>query len=307
MIVQKKLPNRSAFSDFRDEFKIQLKAWKDRRNGYPDLRRRFVKFVGYDPDFENPRSFNEKIQWSKINNRNPLFPIISDKLRIRDFVDGEMGQGASEKLFPKLLAFGANPDKIPFEDMPASYVVKANHASGWNIFVTPDDPADLPRLRSNCRRWMRMSYGLLKHEWAYQAVPRRIIVEEYLDQPSGAPPNDLKFYMFNGKLGYVALDDDRFGDYVQHFADADWQPIEMVVKTELSKRQLPPRPDNYEEMLAIAHDLSKRFDAVRVDFLTTAERYYLNELTLYRDSGLKAFHPAEYDWKFGDMWTLPKL
>ena len=51
----------------------------------------FFKHMGYKLDIDNPRTFNEKIQWYKLYYRNNLMTICSDKFKMREYVKEKIG------------------------------------------------------------------------------------------------------------------------------------------------------------------------------------------------------------------------
>ncbi|MGR3501199.1 ATP-grasp fold amidoligase family protein [Pseudaestuariivita sp.] len=306
MHIPKPTINRSRLGDMVNEVKIDLRCRLDHLRGYPALLDMAERRLGYRPNLADPKTYNEKVIWRKLNDRNPLHPILSDKLRVRDEILRRLGPETGRNVLTEVYDTTADADGYDFTRLPPSYVAKANHASGWNIFVKPDDPLDEARMRLEMRRWLRRSYGKLKHEWAYQEVPRRVMFEEYVTQPDGRVPDDLKFMFFHGECQFVLWDDDRFGTWAQHYIRPDWAPYGFS-SLELVKRDLPPKPKLYDEMLRLASVMAKDLDNVRVDFLFTEDRILLNEMTLYRGSGMNPFDPPEWDRHFGDLWTLPKV
>lgn len=306
MRIQTKLPQRSWAGDLVHEWRLERRYRRDAKKGYPLLLRIAEKRLGYRPDIHNPKTFNEKVQWRKVYDQNPLFPIISDKLRLRDYLAEQLGNATAANILPELLLVTDTPQTVDLSELPDAWVAKANHASGWNIFATPDDPMDEAALRHEMTRWLRLSYGKKKREWAYQSIPRKIMFEGFMEGSDGRAPDDLKFVMFGDSVGYVMWEDDRFGNHSQHLVDEHWTPLDFTTN-EYAQRDLPPPPDGYAEMLSIAKAIGKAFDHVRVDFMFTKDGFVLNELTLYRGSGMKAFNPVSYDRLFGDMWTLPTI
>jgi hypothetical protein len=61
-------------------------------------------------DLTNPTTFNEKIQWLKLFDRNPLYTILSDKYNVRNFISGKVGQ----KYLVPLLGTWNDPNDIHF-------------------------------------------------------------------------------------------------------------------------------------------------------------------------------------------------
>ncbi|OSP56668.1 ATP-grasp fold amidoligase family protein [Pseudoruegeria sp. SK021] len=304
MHIQKQLPKRSRMGDYLHDARLRLNAQRDAARGFPALRALFQKRVGYAPDLDQPRTFNEKITWRKLYDRNPLFIQASDKLRMRDVVRDILGAEASADLFPKLYLAAAHPDELDFSALPADLALKANHASGRNAFLRAGQPVDEAKLRQICARWLRLSYGVDKHEWAYQHIPRRILAEELLTGAPGDALRDLKFNMFGDRLGFAQIDHDIFGDYRQDNVDDTWSalPFQGVYP---ASDVLEAEPSCFHDALAIARAIGRHFDYVRVDFMFTNNRFWLNELTFYRGSGMNPFTPPAIDLTLGEMWTLP--
>lgn len=285
--------------------RAQLMAWWDARQGYPRLRAQFRRRVGYDLNLDDPRTMNEKVQWRKINDRRPLFRILSDKYAVRQYVAKKLGKKRANALFPRLLGVTMRPTEAWLRQFGTPVVFKANHGTGWNVFLRAGDTPDYPAVLRTLRGWLRRRYGWNKHEWAYWGITPRIIAEELLLTPDGRLADDLKFWVFNGKCRHLQIEHDRFGAHAQLFLTPDWQVIPMAMNANGTFKS-PPRPAALGEMIAIAEKLGRGLDYIRVDFLYTGDRFALNELTLYRGSGMNPFRPRRYDRQFGAMWTLPK-
>lgn len=304
MLIQKQFPEQSAFADWKKERSIDLKNGLDRLLGYPRLLSHATQRLGYTPDIKSPKTYNDKVQWRKIHDRNPLFPVIADKIRVQGYLRDTLGDAAAAPLFAKLYQVTDNVNDIDFDALPDSYVIKANHGSGWNILVRSGDRVDRDVVRSHCARWLRRSYGKLKQEWAYQPIPRRIMIEELVTRPDGRVPSDMKFSMFGDTCGMAMTFDDRFGDLSRQIMDEHWQPMPFTIDN-LPNGAPSPKPALFDDMLVISRKIGAQFDHIRVDFMYTDTRIVLNELTLYRGSGMLPFDPPEWDRRFGDMWKLP--
>ena len=122
--------------------------------GYPLLKRQFKKRTGYDLDLDNPQSFNQKINWKKIHDRNPLLPIVADKYRMRDYLRNALGTEKAEKILILLLYVTDNPETTPLDDLPEEYIIKANHNSGANIIVEKGKSIDRQQIIDPCERWL---------------------------------------------------------------------------------------------------------------------------------------------------------
>ena len=55
------------------------------------LRRKFKVCMGWEPNLDNPRTFNEKLQWLKLYYRNPEYTRMVDKYLVRDYIREKLG------------------------------------------------------------------------------------------------------------------------------------------------------------------------------------------------------------------------
>ena len=77
-------------------------------------------------NFRKPVYFNEKLQWLKINDRNPLYTILVDKIKMKDYLRNLFGEGYT---IPTLAVWDS-PEEIDFDVLPNQFVLKWNHDSG---------------------------------------------------------------------------------------------------------------------------------------------------------------------------------
>jgi len=290
----------------RDKFRELAEGFiasRDRRRGLPWLHAEFQRRTGRELHLRNPVTMDEKIQWRKVNVRNPLYPVMSDKLRMRDQVRKRLGADETRDLFPRLLGESAHPTADWLAGFGDSIAIKANHGSGWNAFVQKGETPDWEELARLTRHWMRRSYGLQKQEWAYWSIPRRILVEELLCGPDGTFPLDFKFEVFDGKVRCIQVERNTGGIMLARFLP-DWTPLPIPDNPHESLDGLP-RPADLPRMLALAERIAAGMDYLRVDFLRSADRLVLNELTVYRVSGFGKPSPPEMsDW-LGSLWRNP--
>jgi hypothetical protein len=106
------------------------RKWPGRLGRWFVLLRRIAWAYRHDhgrlPRLFRPRRYTEKMQWRKAFDLDPRYAILCDKLASRDFVAARLGSGFSAPL----LWQGADPARIPFDDLTPPYVVKSSHASG---------------------------------------------------------------------------------------------------------------------------------------------------------------------------------
>ena len=262
----------------------------------------FYKKVGYRLNLKNPKSFNEKIIWKKIYDRNPLLTITADKYEVRSYIKKVLGEEKAKRILIPLLYVTDKPETIPFERLPSAFIVKPNHASGLNIIVKNGN-FNKKKIIKTCKKWLKTLYGIEKLEWAYQPIKRKIIIEKLLFDDDGKIPKDFKFNMFHGKCKLVYVEFDRINNLSQSYFDEKWNFL-SVKKTTCTQGLKIKKPKNYEIMLELAEKLSEAFDHVRVDLYNINGKIYFGELTHYRTSGRVRFEPSSFDFKLGKYWKI---
>ena len=58
----------------------------------PHLKAMYRGTVGTKLDLENPKTYNEKLQWLKIHDRNPLYNVLVDKYQVKPWVADRIGE-----------------------------------------------------------------------------------------------------------------------------------------------------------------------------------------------------------------------
>ncbi len=248
---------------------------KEKLTGYPKEKFVFFKKKGFKPNLNNPLTFSEKLMWKKIYDLNPLLTITADKYRVRGYLKEVLGPGGAAEILIPLLFATDRPETIPYEDLPDKFIVKANHASGWNMVV--DKKVNCKEeVINNCRKWLKMCYGLLNNEWAYVKIKPKVVIEKLLYDEEGNLPNNIKFYMFHGCCRYVRIAN-NLKDLPSSSYTPDWQYLPLL---ENGKRGPEvKKPVNYEKMLFLAETLSADFEFVRVDLYNLNGKIYFGELT----------------------------
>ncbi|WP_162300746.1 ATP-grasp fold amidoligase family protein [Alkalilacustris brevis] len=277
-------------------------AHLDRVLGAPLLKRRFRRRHGYALDLKNPQTFSEKIQWRKLKDDNPLFPILSNKYLVRDYVVSRLGQERAQELLVPLLQYVEDPDDLDFDTLPASYVIKATHGSGMNLIVEDSDALDKDAARALMKKWLIRYHRLSAHEWAYTKTRRGILVEEMVADP--AELHEVKLQFFNGDLRSFYINGLENGSKFRTFFDAE-RKVLNVRSPSVPRNPDALLPNNIDEMIEFGKPLAEDLDFVRVDLLCTAERFYIGELTLFSGSGMAVLDPPKYNEELGSYWTLP--
>jgi len=293
----------------------------ERLTGYKIEKRRFFNSLGYYPNLKNPQSFNEKILWKKIYDRNPLLPIVSDKYIVREYIREVLGEKEAQKILIPLLYVTDKPENIAFDTLKEEYVIKPNHSSemiilaeniekqkrytivqGKKTTILSDCKSAREEIINVCKGWISMPYGFHKHEWAYQKIKRKIVIEKLLRDSSGKIPEDYKYVVFHGKCNHITVWYDRFVDLNRARYTPEWEPITVQGSTRQAEYQ--EKPENLQPMIDLAELLGKPFDYIRVDLYLVDNHYYFGEITNYTASGATPFNPASYDLELGSKWKV---
>ena len=283
-------------------FKIKIRTQKcpppEKYEAY--LKSWFFKTTGQVLDLENPKTFNEKIQWLKLYDSTPLKTRLADKYLVRDWVKEKIGE---EYLIP-LLGVWDKFDDIDFDKLPDRFVLKCNHGCAYNIIVKDKSKFNKKEARKKINKWMKENFayktGLELH---YADIPRKIIAEEYIED-SNKELNDYKIMCFNGKPQYIWIDQGRFSNRTENIYNKKWELQPFLLTYPNSKEQVPP-PKNLDKMFKFAKILSEGFSFVRVDFYNIDGKIYFGEMTFTSASGTEKFIPSEYNRILGDMLELP--
>lgn len=257
--------------------------------------------VGHPLNLENPCTYNEKLQWIKLYDRNPLMPKCCDKYAVREYVKSKgCGQYLNDLLWQ-----GSNPADIPFDELPERYVVKVTHGSTFNVIVDGSRPVDRGEIVAMCRKWLKAKFLLCYGEWFYGVEKPRIVVEKYLENEGANQLYDYKVYCFNGAARYIRIDVDRFSDHKMLMYDRDWNKLPGYgIRYSCADIDFP-KPSCLAELLAVAEKLSDEFYHARVDFYVVDNSLVFGEITFTSGAGFDRFHPEEFDLEMGSWLTLP--
>ena len=255
---------------------------------------------GKAPDLDNPVLFSEKLQWYKINHRDPLMERVANKYTVRGYLE-EVGYG---HLLNDIYGIYTDVDDIDFDKLPDQFVIKGTHGSGFNIIVKDKSMLNRRQARLMMKSWLRQHIAWSGREWVYEKMPRHIIVEKYLEDETGEL-RDYKFYCFNGKPAFMQLEVGRATDHnTRNFYDMDWKLMPFGKSLPHNPDLNVPVPVMFDEMKKIAEDLCQPFQYVRVDLYQVGGKIYFGELTFYPAGGAPDFIPSHYDAEVGKMWTL---
>lgn len=267
------------------------------------LRLLFRVQMGYPLNLNNPKSFNEKIQWLKLYDRKPLYTTLVDKIDVKKYVASIIG----EEYIIKTLAIWNNINDIDISKLPNKFVLKCNNGAGNNGVVICKDKStfDLNAAKEKLEKGMRRDGWMFLKEWPYKNVNRRFFAEEYVESENEAL-RDYKLLVYNGRVQnlFVVFERETNRNPYINFYDREWNllPFERD-HPNYSKPVTSPKYLN--EMITLAEQLAKDIPFVRVDFYCNFDKVLFGEMTFYPGSGFESFQPIEWDYKLGDLIKLP--
>lgn len=256
--------------------------------------------MGFFPDLKHPKTFNEKLQWYKLNYRNTLMTVCADKVNVRKFVKSK---GLENILIPIYGVFDCAED-IDYDVLPNSFVLKTSNGSHTNVLCKNKKNLDIIETNNKLNKWLSVHNERIAGEWAYYNIIPKIVCEKYLETDLLL---DYKFFCFYGEVEmlYICAQRNKDGEGKISLFDKDMNLLPYrrkdidLIDFEIKK------PKNYSTMLEIASLLSKDFPHVRVDLYNIDGKIYFGEMTFYNASGYGKFDPELLDELLGNKFILP--
>jgi len=269
------------------------------------LKWKYKKVFGLKLNLKEPKTFNEKIQWLKLYDRNPLYHTLVDKIAVKDWVANKIGQ---EYIIPTL-AIWNNVNNIDFSVLPEQFVIKCNHdAASYSICIDKSSFDEKKALEKLSRAMSHDYYHHENKQWVYKNIQRKIFAEQFIKDTKSIKIGltDYKFFCFNGEADCVMVAIGReTSNTVFYFFDREWK----LLRYNFSGINAPqgftiPKPERIEEMFTIAEILSQGFPFVRVDLYYSEGRIFFGEMTFNPDGGMDSNLLPETDLLFGSKIKL---
>ena len=145
---------------------------------YPALLKQWYKDkTGKILDLDDPKTFNEKIQWLKLNDRDPRKTVLSDKYLVREWIKEKIG----EKYLIPTIGVWENAEDIDFSKLPDRFVLKCTHDSGGLVVCNDKSQLNYSKTKKWLNRRLKRNFYEYKKEWPYKNVKARIIAEEFME------------------------------------------------------------------------------------------------------------------------------
>jgi hypothetical protein len=268
------------------------------------LKRKYQLVFQRKLDLDNPQTYNEKLQWLKLNDRNPLYTTLVDKYAVRQYIANTIGE---DYLIPLVGGPWKSFDEIDFGNLPNQFVLKCTHDSGGIVICRDKSKLNIEVAQDKLTRNLSRKYYYHGREWPYKNVPPRIIAEKYMVDDSGNDLRDYKFFCFDGKVKAMYIATDRAKEDVEtkfDFFDMEFNHLPFT-NGHPNATITPNCPASFEKMKELAAKLSKGMPHVRVDLYDINGKVYFGEFTFFHLSGFVPFNPEEWDYTFGDWIKLP--
>lgn len=228
---------------------------------YPtELKAWYQTILGVKLNLKNPGTFNEKINWMKIYDKDDRKTKLADKYLVREYVKRKIGESY---LIPLLGVWDSFED-IDFDELPHQFVLKCSHGCGWNVIVTDKSKLDIKETRRKFEYWMKTNYAFFwGFELQYRDIKPRILAEEYIENKD-EDLYDYKFWCHDGKVDFIMYLSNRQNKlYMDNFS-TEWELLPFTYDYPNSHKKIE-KPDNLMKMIKIAEDLAEGFAFSRVD------------------------------------------
>lgn len=266
-----------------------------------------LKF-GKKLNLENPKTFQEKLQWLKLYNKNHNYTQMVDKYEVKSYMSALIGE---QYIIPTLGVWD-KPEDIDWDKLPQQFVLKTTHGGGNGGVVVCQDKSKLSKKQAVAKLQQSMKQDIYKiyREWPYKNVKKQILAEAYMSDNSEFNKGDLtdyKFYCFNGNAYKVMVCTDRnIGKPKFYSFDKDWNLLRHNNMGKAAPIDFSlPKPDGMDEMFRLVEKIAANLPFARVDMYYVKGQIYFGEVTFYPASGFDPNILPEIDLLYGQMLKLP--
>lgn len=262
--------------------------------------------TGLKLNLDNPQMHVEKINWLKLNYRNPLQTEYTDKYKMREhLIKHNYGH-----ILPPLIGVYDSFNKIEIDTLPNKVFMKTTHTSGVNQ-ILEKDVTDIEKTAKKFNKALKQNYYKFSREWNYKNIPPRILIEEYLDMTQYL---DYKLFVFNGKVEFFAvikgINDDKGNQSLNNsfnLYDTKLNKLRVDVKRKEFNDTDFEFSQFLNEMINIAEDLASPFPFCRVDFLVSENKLIFGEMTFHPNGGEMVLYPLENEYYYGEKIKLEEI
>lgn len=268
--------------------------------------KRYIKWVyrltnGEKLNLDNPMTFNEKMNWIKLYDRNPQYTTMAGKYTAKEFVSKRLD---STEIIVPCLGLYNHFDEIDFDKLPQQFVIKTTHDSSGVVVCRDKSKLNIEEAKKKIEKSLKRDFFMVSREWPYKDIQHKVIVDQFIDNHTDHEMTDYKFWCFNGepKVVYVT---NKGKSIRENFYDMDWNILDIDHGFPRSKPEFE-KPEALEEMKRIASRLSEGIPFLRVDFFYVDGHIWFGECTFFDWGGMRAFKSKEWEKKLGDWISLPE-
>ena len=289
------------------QYFITSPAAKGWLNWVPDslyLKVLYRVIMGRKLNLKNPKEYNEKLQWLKLNDRKPEYSTMVDKYEVRGYIGDLLG----DKYLIPCLGIYDSVDDIDIDALPDRFVLKCTHDSGSVEICKDKSSFDIEGARHRLSQAMKRNYYATYREWPYKYVKPRIIAEGYLEG-DGGDLKDYKVMCFNGEAKIIEVHENRFVEgkvHTQTFYDREWNIVPLTQIETVTVDRPGERPRQLDEILRLSELIAKNMYHARIDWYIEGDKIYFGEITFFDGSGFESFSTPEMERMLGDMINLPE-
>lgn len=250
--------------------------------------------VGYILKLDRPRTYNEKLQWLKLNYRRSIMTGMVDKYEAKKIISDVVG----EEYIVHNYGIWNSFKEINFDKLPNQFVLKTTHDQGGVVICRNKSQFDYIKAEKILNKHLNRKHYYLSREWPYKNVTPRILAEKLLI--TNEDIIDYKFYCFHGvpKVMYISTGR-QTGNTTFDFYDMEFNHLNLKRPHHNNSKFSHKKPQNWDLMIELSSKLSKGFPHLRVDFYEIEQKLYVGELTFFQGGGLMPFIPQEWDYKLG--------
>ena len=260
----------------------------------------FIKFKRFI-NFKDPKTFNEKINWLKIHDRNPEYTKMVDKYEAKEYVKNIIG----EKYIIPTIGVWDKFEDIDFQKLPDQFVLKCTHDSEGLVIVKDKSKLDIREAKKKIEEAMRYNFFYIGREYPYKNIKPRIIAEPYLEDSTNHELRDYKFFCFNGKVEIYKIDFNRQTKHQANYYDRKGNLLkfgEVICPPDYNKKI--KKPEKLKLMIKLAEQLSSDDCFVRIDFYQVNGQVFFGEKTFYPASGFGKFTDPKWDYNLGKLMII---
>lgn len=267
-------------------------------------KRKFFFMNGEELNLEAPKTFNEKLNWMKLFNRNSIYCHLADKYEAKQYAAKTIG---IDHVIPTIGIWN-KVEEIDFNSLPPKFVLKCTHDSESVIIVNDKSSINLDEVKKQLEKALQFDYYLLNREYQYHDIPRKIIAEPLFVDESGTELKDYKFYVFKGETKLIEVDFNRFkGLRRRNLFTTEWNALEGSIAVPQDNSFKIRKPIFLENMINDARKMASDIPFVRVDYYITTDNYFFGEMTFFPGGGNSKITPRSLNLQLGDWITLPTV